>query len=152
MRVDRGRGMQGSGKSESGNGGISYLITNKYSTRPKVTLPCWRRRPRRTRSWTYVTKTLSHKPTHTTPATSHTHRRLIRFLVSRTVTHCNLLVCCLVHQLSFLSLSLSLSVLFVSCWGTGQGPRNKINPTAWHDEAQDVKRRKEAGYKILRYF
>ena len=33
MRVDRGRGMQGSGKSESGNGGISYLITNKYSTR-----------------------------------------------------------------------------------------------------------------------
>ena len=37
-------------------------------------------------------------------------------------------------------------------WELARAQEIKINPTAWHDEAQDVKRRKEAGYKILRYF
>ena len=43
----------------------------------------------------------------------------------------------------FFSSSFWFPFFFRSCWGTGQDPRNKRQPTAWHEEAWDIKGRRQ---------
>ena len=92
--------------------GISYFTRNKYSTMPKVT-QLYKRRKMESPKQTAQIPSLR-KPTHTTPATSHIHRSLIRFSISLTVTQLIYFhVCCYVHQLLFLLSSLTTVHFFL---------------------------------------